>query len=28
DYCKGCGLCANVCPAKAIEMKPETEFLK
>ena len=28
DYCKGCGLCANVCPTKAIEMKPETEFLK
>ncbi|HOO73663.1 MAG TPA: 4Fe-4S binding protein [Tepiditoga sp.] len=27
-YCKGCGTCAAVCPVKAIEMKPETEFLK
>ena len=26
DYCKGCGLCANICPKDAIEMKPETEF--
>lgn len=26
DYCKGCGICANVCPKNAIEMKPETEF--
>ncbi|MBO8161472.1 MAG: 4Fe-4S binding protein [Thermosipho sp. (in: Bacteria)] len=34
-YCKGCGLCANVCPKsndklpeekRAIVMKPETEF--
>lgn len=23
DYCKGCGICANVCNIKAIEMKPE-----
>lgn len=23
DYCKGCGVCANVCPADAIQMKPE-----
>jgi len=23
DYCKGCGICAEVCPAKAIEMVPE-----
>jgi pyruvate ferredoxin oxidoreductase delta subunit len=23
DYCKGCGICANECPAKAIEMVPE-----
>ncbi len=23
DYCKGCGICSNVCPAKAITMYPE-----
>jgi 2-oxoacid:acceptor oxidoreductase gamma subunit (pyruvate/2-ketoisovalerate family)/2-oxoacid:acceptor oxidoreductase delta subunit (pyruvate/2-ketoisovalerate family) len=23
DYCKGCGVCANECPAKAISMRPE-----
>lgn len=23
DYCKGCGICANVCPVHAIEMVPE-----
>jgi pyruvate ferredoxin oxidoreductase delta subunit len=23
DYCKGCGICANECPTKAIEMVPE-----
>jgi len=23
DYCKGCGICANVCPVHAIEMKLE-----
>jgi len=23
DYCKGCGICANVCPVKAIEMVRE-----
>jgi len=22
-YCKGCGICANVCPVKAIEMVRE-----
>ena len=25
DYCKGCGICSEVCPAHAIEMVPETE---
>ncbi len=23
NYCKGCGVCAKVCPFKAIEMKSE-----
>jgi 2-oxoacid:acceptor oxidoreductase gamma subunit (pyruvate/2-ketoisovalerate family)/2-oxoacid:acceptor oxidoreductase delta subunit (pyruvate/2-ketoisovalerate family) len=23
DYCKGCGVCASECPAKAIRMRPE-----
>ena len=23
DYCKGCGICAEVCPADAIAMVPE-----
>ena len=23
DYCKGCGICANVCPTKALVMVPE-----
>ncbi len=26
DYCKGCGICAKICPVKAIEMKDENEF--
>lgn len=25
DYCKGCGICAEVCPAGAIVMEPEAE---
>ena len=25
DYCKGCGICANVCKLKAITMERETE---
>ncbi|MEM0469142.1 MAG: 4Fe-4S binding protein, partial [Pyrobaculum sp.] len=23
-YCKGCGICSDVCPAKAIEMVQES----
>jgi pyruvate ferredoxin oxidoreductase delta subunit len=23
DHCKGCGICASICPAKAIDMIPE-----
>ena len=26
-YCKGCGICAQVCPTKAIDMRPEEDFL-
>ena len=25
DYCKGCGICSNVCPTKAITMVREGE---
>ena len=25
-FCKGCGICAHVCPKDAIEMKPEADF--
>lgn len=28
EHCKGCGICAAVCPTKSIVMKPETEFLE
>ncbi|UFS72088.1 4Fe-4S binding protein [Geomonas sp. RF6] len=24
DYCKGCGICSQVCPAGAIAMEPES----
>lgn len=27
-HCKGCGICASVCPKDAIEMVEEGEFLK
>ena len=27
EHCKGCGICASVCPTKAIVMKPETDFM-
>ncbi len=26
DYCKGCGICVEVCPHKAIEMVEESEL--
>lgn len=25
EHCKGCGICAEVCPTGAIEMQPESE---
>lgn len=25
-FCKGCGICAEVCPVKAISMHPESDF--
>jgi len=25
EYCKGCGICAEMCPAGAIEMQPEAQ---
>lgn len=25
NHCKGCGVCAAICPVKCIEMKSETE---
>ncbi len=26
DFCKGCGICAEICPVKCIEMKEEDDF--
>ena len=26
EYCKGCGVCAEECPSKAISMEEETKF--
>ena len=26
DYCKGCGVCAEECPSKAIQMEEESKF--
>lgn len=26
EHCKGCGLCANVCPVKCIKMVSESDF--
>ncbi|HOD89882.1 MAG TPA: 4Fe-4S binding protein [archaeon] len=26
DFCKGCGICAEVCPTKAITMQKENDF--
>lgn len=28
DHCKGCGICASVCPKDAIEMVEEGKFVK
>ena len=28
EYCKGCGICAEECPVKAIEMVSEEEFIE
>jgi ferredoxin len=26
-FCKGCGVCQAVCPAGAISMRPESDFI-
>jgi pyruvate ferredoxin oxidoreductase delta subunit len=26
EYCKGCGICAEECPSKAISMKEESDI--
>jgi len=26
DYCKGCGICAQLCPVKCIRMEEESKF--
>lgn len=28
DYCKGCGICSDICPVKCINMEEEAEFVK
>ncbi|MHA1786202.1 MAG: 4Fe-4S binding protein [Candidatus Helarchaeota archaeon] len=28
DYCKGCGVCAEECPSKAIHMEEEAKYLE
>lgn len=28
EYCKGCGICSDICPVKCIKMEEETKFKK
>jgi len=28
DYCKGCGVCASICPVKCIQMEEESKYQK